>query len=446
MRQAARKPPAIDLEVGGSVDAYLVADFVPRRGAAELICEAIGPDGDAVNLVMAWSTPPDKQAWASFRELARTRATLHHEALLPVRSVGDHRGRPYLAMDPYPETSFEELLEGAPLPAGQVLPLLAPVCHALDLAHANGLVHQSLSGASLLMDGDAVLLDGFGVAGGSRELTFWSVGVLEARYCSPEELQGAPLGPASNVYSLTALLVHALTGSSPYEGAPAGQTFAHMTEPPPRPSEHMPQLGGAFDDVIARGMAKDPAERPASAWELLAEAASALGVDLPARPESRADEEAEVSLPAPVRTGRIPNAFPRVAVAAALVVVSVAGLAAGVVLDPFDGDGASAAEPNVTARALERLDDQRTALRAELLASETPQEQAATAAELAATYDRAADAADSPQLVSATRAAERAYEELGAAADAGDAGRFAAASDAVARADARLGAVADAPR
>ena len=129
-----------------------------------------------------------------------------------------------------------------------------------------------------------------------------------------------------------------------------------------------------------------------------------------------------------------------------MIVAALAGLAAGVVLDPFDGSRASAAGPSVEQRALERLDDERTALRARLLASETPQEQAATAAELAATYDRAADAAESPRLVSAARAAERDYEELGAAADAGSAERFAAASEAVARADARLGAVAEASR
>jgi hypothetical protein len=95
----------------------------------------------------------------------------------------------------------------------------------------------------------------------------------------------------------------------------------------------------------------------------------------------------------------------------------------------------------VDARALTRLDHQRSALRATLSASKTPQEQAAAAAELADSYGRAAGAVASPRLASAARTAERAYAELGAAADAGSAGRFAAASDRVARADARLGAL-----
>jgi hypothetical protein len=196
----------------------------------------------------------------------------------------------------------------------------------------------------------------------------------------------------------------------------------------------MPQLGSAFDDVVARGMAKDFAERPASAGELLAEAAGALGVDLPARRESGADREGEIRRPAPTRTRRMPKR----AVAAALIVAALLGLAAGAALDPFDGDRASAAEPNVTALALERLDGQRTQLRAQLLSSRTPQEQAATAAELANAYGRAADAVESSRLGSAARAVERAYQELGAAADSGSADRFDAATDEVTRSDARL--------
>ena len=204
----------------------------------------------------------------------------------------------------------------------------------------------------------------------------------------------------------------------------------------------MPQLGTDFDDVIARGMAKDPAERPASASELLADAAGALGVDLPSRPGSVGVEKRGSRRPPAIRMSRTPKQ----AVAAAVIVAALAGLAAGLVLDPFEGSRTSAAGPSVEQRALERLDDERTALRARLLASETPQEQASTAAELATRYDRMADAAESPRLASAARAAEIAYEELGSAADAGSAERFAAASDAISRADARLGALAQASR
>ena len=442
MRVIARKPPPPGLGEGGVVDGYVVKSLVADRGHAELICNAVAPDGEAVTLVVAWRRPSDSHAWSRFTRLARTRAMLEHDALLPVLAVGEHSGQPYLAMGRYPETTFEDLLAEAPLPPRQVLELLAPVCDALDLAHAHGLVHQSLSDTSLLVDDDSMFLDGFGIASGPRELAFESAGVREVRYCPPEKLRGEALEPAGNVYTLASLLLHALTGRPPYEGAPAVQAYGHLVEPPPQASAHVPQLGTDFDDVIARGMAKDPAERPASASELLAAAARALGVDLPSRRGLAGVEERGSRRPPAIRMRRISKR----AVAAAVIVAALAGLAAGVVLDPFEGSRASAAGPSAEQRALTRVDDERTALRARLLASETPQEQAETAAELAAAYDRAADAAESPRLASAARAAERAYKELGAAADEGSAERFAAASDAVVRADARLGALAEASR
>ncbi len=274
---------------------------------------------------------------------------------------------------------------------------------------------------------------------GPRGLTLESLGVHEVRYCPPEELLGQPLEPAGNVYTLAALLVHALTGMPPYDGTPATQAYQHLAEPPPVPSERVRELGAAFDDVIARGMAKDSAERPGSASELLAEAAAALGVDLPARLASRDGQERGRPPAAAIRMRR---RVPTHAVTAAVIVAAVAGLAAGAALDPFDGSGASAAGSSADSRTLERLDDQRTPLRATLAASKTPQEQAATADELADAYGRAAGAAESPRLASAARTAERAYEELGAAADAASAERFAAASEDVARADAKLTSIA----
>jgi serine/threonine-protein kinase len=435
MRTIARKQPGPGLAEGGVVDGYVVESLVADRGHAELICDAVGPDAEAVTLVVAWRAPVDRHALPRFRRLARRRAALEHEALVPVRAVGAYSGRPYLAMDRYPETTFEALIARAPLPAHQVLALLAPACDALDLAHANGLVHQSLSDTSLLMEGDSLLLDGFGLAGGPRELSFESVGVHEVRYCPPEELRGEPLEGASNVYSLTALLVHAITGSTPYRGAPAAHAYGHLVEPPPRPSAQMPQLGSAFDEVVARGMAKDPAERPGSAGELVGEAAAALGVDLPQRHVSgEGQERGRRHRPAAVRIRRVPRA----AVAATVTVAAAAGIAGGLVLDPFDGSRASAAGASGDARLVERLDDQRTPLRARLATGETPQEQATTAAELADLYGRAADVAESARVASAARAGERAYEELAAAAEAGSDERFAAASEAVTRADANL--------
>ena len=161
-------------------------------------------------------------------------------------------------------------------------------------------------------------------------------------------------------------------------------------------------------------------------------------MELPKRQASGEGQEGARHRSAAVRIRRVPGP----AVAALAVAAAFVGVAVGAVLDPFDGSRASAAGPSADARALGRLDDQRAPLRATLAGSETPQEQAATAAELADAYGRVADVAESHRLASAARAAERAYEDLGAAAGAGSAEQFAAASDGVTRADARLASIA----
>ena len=440
MKVITRKRQRVVLEEGSVVDGYVVESLVPHHGDGEFAYNAAGPDGEAVTLVVGWRRLSDRQAWARVRRLARTRAKLEHRALLPMCAVGDHAGQPYLAMRRYPETTLEDLLHESPLPAARALELLAPVGEVLDRAHAEGLVHQRLSGASLLVDGDAILLDGFGIAGGPPDVTLHVVGAHEVRYCPPEELRDEPLEPASNIYSLASLLLHAVTGRMPYEGAATAQAYGHLMEPPPVPSERVPELGAAFDGVIARGMAKDPADRPESAHELLKQAAAALAVDLPVEAEPPVDEQGGQA-----KSGV--SALARVAkqtAVAAVIVAGLAGLAAGILLDPFETTRASTAGSAADARALERLDGQRTLLRARLAAATTPGRQAAAAADLADVYGRAARAAESPRLVAVAGAAERAYRELGAAAEQGADERFARAADEVGRVEGRLREVATA--
>ena len=91
----------------------------------------------------------------------------------------------------------------------------------------------------------------------------------DVRYRAPEQMLGEPLGPAANVYSLAALVVHVLTGAPPYQGPRPAVTYGHLAQPPPLVSERAPNLGAAVDEVIAWGMAKDPSERPRSATALL---------------------------------------------------------------------------------------------------------------------------------------------------------------------------------
>lgn len=442
MKLVTRHPPPLGLEEGTLVDGYVVGSLPARHGKRELICDAVGPDGEAVSLVMALSPPVGRRGWARFRRSARARADLHHSALLPVRAVGAHSGRPYLAMDAYPEETFADLVNQSALAPEEVVTLLAPVCDALDLAHANGLVHQSLSSTSILVDHrGTLLLDGFGVVRGPQDMTVAAIpDVHDVSYSPPEQLYGKQLTPASNVYSVACLLVESLTAGRRRGRMPA-RAYLHLMEPSEALSASSPGLSPAFDKVIRKGMALHRRDRPASARDLLSEAAAALGVGVPG-PAVDPPHESTVSHGASAARGarRRHNAF--APVVATTIVALVAGVGAGALVRPFDGASSSAAGPSADARALEHLDDQRALRRARLSGGDTPQEQAASAAALADAYGRLADVAESPRLASAARAAEGAYEDLGAAAGAGSAEQFAAASDGVMRADARLASIA----
>jgi hypothetical protein len=474
MKIDARRPPDFfHVAVGGTIDGYLIESVAERRGGGELVCDAVDPDGFPTTLEIALLAPPDTQAATRLRKLARLRAELRHPGLVPVQAVGEHAGRLYFASERYPGETFADLTGRGPIEVGEVLPKLATACDALDRAHAAGLVHQRLTAESLLVDEQQIVLDAFGIAGGPLDPTRSAIRAETILGMPPELLRGEALGPAGNVYSIACLLVFALTGAPPFEGSPAVQAVAHRTEKPPQPSERRPELGPEFDGVIRRALAKYPAARPASARDLLEQAAQALGVTLPAPAEAPASGPASATAPSgkPGRHGlasgrrmprprslapawrkpspRSPSLGSRAprprAAALAVVVATVVGLFAGTVVAPFAGDGGDPSARASFRAMLQHLDERRTDLRAELAAAETPAAQAEAADELAAAYRRVADGTGPRQAELAARSSERAYLALAAAARAGDADRFATAAREVERTE-RAAVTAVAPR
>jgi serine/threonine-protein kinase len=178
-----------------------------------------------------------------------------------------------------PSVKAELGATGGLVPA-RAVSIIGQVAAALDAAHASGLVHRDIKPENVLLTTDdfAYLVD-FGIANGGGEATVTRTGLIigSCAYMAPERLNGEPGGPPSDVYSLTCLLFECLTGRPPFEAEDIRQIMsAHMFAPPPRPSEMRHGISPAFDDVVARGMAKNPTERFASAGELARAAAAAV--------------------------------------------------------------------------------------------------------------------------------------------------------------------------
>jgi hypothetical protein len=444
MRLAARRSESSWLEPGVLVDGHLIVRQLHGHSGQELRYLARSPDDTPAMVISTRHVFIDRRERSRFRRASSARAALDHPAAIRIRAVTEHASQPVLIADPYPERTLGDLLErDAPLASERVVALLAPVADALDRAHAAGVVHSTLSADSLLLtDPERLLLDAFGLL--AEEEGGWSLPEgRDVRYISPEQVRGLPALPSSNVYSLTALAVHALTGDAPFTGEPPAVLYAHVIKAPARLSERRPELGQRIDAVVSAGLAKEPEDRPSSATELLQQIADALGVPRPdARPRRRHWPRLRL-----VRDDAVPAAPPRgrrrvpILLTAAVLAAAVGlGAVAAVAVAPFGDDGASRPAPSPAAGGVrwKQLAGERAALRDHLAAAETPRAQADAASALGGLYARAARTGQPRALAAAASDASAAYERLATAAGLHDEAGYLDAAQAVERAEGRL--------
>ena len=244
-----------------------------------------------------------------FRRESRMAARLQNPHVIPVHDFGEIDGVLFIDMRLVEGPSVkEELRVNGALPPARTVSIVAQVAAALDAAHGNGLVHRDIKPENVLLTADdfAYLVD-FGIAHGGGEASVTSTGLVigSCAYMAPERINGGRGGPASDVYSLTCLLYEALTGRAPFASGDLRAIMgAHLFTPPPRPSATRTDLSPAFDDVVARGMAKDPADRYRSAGELARAASAATAA------ASRTSTPHPVAIPSPPQTRQFSSTDP----------------------------------------------------------------------------------------------------------------------------------------
>jgi serine/threonine protein kinase, bacterial len=230
--------------------------------------------------VLRTDVAADPSFQARFRRESRIAARLQEPHVIPVHDYGDIDGVLYIDMRLVEGPSLREQVRvDGMLPPARAVAIISQVAAALDAAHAAGLVHRDIKPENVLLANDFAYLVDFGIAYGGGEATVTKTGLVigSCAYMSPERLNGVPGGPASDVYSLSCLLFECLAGRAPFEADDIRQVMsAHMFAAPPRPSVERHGVTPAFDDVVARGMAKSPADRYGSAGELARAAAAAL--------------------------------------------------------------------------------------------------------------------------------------------------------------------------
>lgn len=231
----------------------------------------------------------DQSFQERFRRESRIAARLQEPHVIPVHNFGEIDGVLYIDMRLVEGQSVKETLRATgALPPARAASIIGQVASALDDAHANGLIHRDIKPENVLLTStDFAYLVDFGIAHGGGEASVTSTGLVvgSSAYMAPERFNGDRGGPASDIYSLACLLYEMLTGRAPYEAGDVRQVWsAHMFAPPPRPSIMRRGISRAFDDVIARGMAKQPQDRYKTAGELARAAAAALEAPVIAEP------------------------------------------------------------------------------------------------------------------------------------------------------------------
>ncbi len=215
-----------------------------------------------------------------FRREARIAARLTEPHVIPIHESGEIDGRLYLVMPIIEGNDAHELLQrDGPMSPTRAVHVIEQLAAALDSAHAAGLVHRDIKPSNALVTGrDFVYLIDFGIAHDAKATKLTStdmpVGGTWA-YMAPERFTAGIADARSDVYALACVLHECLTGYSPYPGGVEQQLAGHLTMDPPRLSARRPDLVG-FDEVIARGMAKNPDQRYQSAHELATAAQRAL--------------------------------------------------------------------------------------------------------------------------------------------------------------------------
>ena len=216
-----------------------------------------------------------------FRREGLVQAAIDHEHIVTVYEAGDSDHGLFLAMRLIRGPTLKDMIISHELDPGRGLGILAQVAGALDSAHDVGLTHRDIKPQNILIGAnDHAYLADFGLTQASDEASLTETGqfIGTIDYVAPEQIQGGEATARSDVYSLTAVMYEALTGDVPYaKPNEAAVLYAHISEPPPRVTERKSDLPPRLDDVIARGMAKLPADRYASAGDLVADAREAFG-------------------------------------------------------------------------------------------------------------------------------------------------------------------------
>jgi predicted Ser/Thr protein kinase len=274
-----------DPRIGSELLGYRIEALLGRGGMGVVYrAHHVALDRKVALKLLAADLAGDERFRERFLRESKLAASLDHPSIVPIYDAGEVEGQLYIAMRYVEGTDLKQLLrsEGA-LEPKRALALVAQLADALDAAHARGLVHRDVKPSNALLDSaDHAYLADFGLTKSASDrsaltMTGRMIGTVD--YAAPEQIEGKGVDGRADVYSLGCLLYECLSAEVPFpRDSELAVLWAQVHEPPPKASEHKPELPVAIDAVIAKALAKEAERRYASCAELVEAARDALGL------------------------------------------------------------------------------------------------------------------------------------------------------------------------
>jgi len=343
--------------LGATVAGYRIED-VAGRGGMGVVYRArdIALDRVVALKVIAPEHARDPKFRRRFVRESLATAGVDHPNVIPVYDAGeDSGGQLYIAMRFVEGDDLGSLLhESGSLAPALAAEIVAQAAAALDAAHSRGLVHRDVKPANVLItsgDRPHVYLTDFGLAkweDSTSGLTSTGGWLGTPDYLAPEQVDGGRPDARTDVYALGCVLFAALSGRPPFADVPKlRKATAHLSDAPPSLKQVAPGVPRAFEPVVRKALAKDPAQRYASAGQLGAAAVAAAAGAKPPRDRTGRTRRIKDET---ARTRRVPPAGPTAKLTTnrpprrpmrtigVLIALAIVGVAAAAVLGAFSPD------------------------------------------------------------------------------------------------------------